>query len=639
MPKQVTAQDGDTLCGIAMANGFLNCQPLRAEAANAPFADRPLQAGDVVTVPDLTEKKSSAPTTQVFKAVKKNAPPVSIRFVHGSPNLPYLQDATVNVLNISNYVTTQGGSNGRAQFPTAPEFHQEGHADLDTFKVEVVDPAAGASVQVQLEAMRPQYALDPATGALTVTGFAPFIGPDQAARSIAQLDCPQVRSRVAYRSRYLRLVVDEIPGHPNPGDKNALPDQTLLVTDMADGSGTGQPNDNDTLEILDQQVRATYVLQNCPAATPCRVSVQAPIGGGERQRMRVTFHVFRIAVGGANVGNISPQSVRFRTFHWLRRLYAQINLAPILIAPGIEFLDPPPADMLAICDPSGAPADGVSIFGGGSSSLFFRLEPSPDGPANAFPSTPVNVDLGGIAAPRTPRKVGDAVQAAVQALGFSAQVFDVPRTTGVGTPCDVVISHPAGRVAIRGEVNDDTNGAFTQVVARVDPQQLRAERITPEMRRIIYAAPGRDDTIDIYVVGDQVDQSGTSVHRAASITRDTAARTGNFARTPPLVNSVIMSTSPLTGPAMDLSDNECFTVAHELGHVMGDVGHVPRSDPNHDSQLMRAGTDVLNSVTASKRIADAPVLVTIEVPETPGQARLNLTQRIRTNGAPFLQSW
>jgi hypothetical protein len=59
MSIDVTAIDGDTLCGIAIAAGFLDCAPLRAEAANQPFLSRPLVAGDKVTVPDLNLKELS----------------------------------------------------------------------------------------------------------------------------------------------------------------------------------------------------------------------------------------------------------------------------------------------------------------------------------------------------------------------------------------------------------------------------------------------------------------------------------------------------------------------------------------------------------------------------------------------------
>jgi len=54
---------------------------------------------------------------------------------------------------------------------------------------------------------------------------------------------------------------------------------------------------------------------------------------------------------------------------------------------------------------------------------------------------------------------------------------------------------------------------------------------------------------------------------------------------------------------------------------------------------MRAGTDRVNSATATKRINDSPVLVNMQVPEDLGTARVNLTSRIRTKGAPFMQDW
>jgi hypothetical protein len=54
MSRQVKARDGDALCGIAIAAGFINCAPLRADPANSTLLSRPLVAGDIVTVPDIT---------------------------------------------------------------------------------------------------------------------------------------------------------------------------------------------------------------------------------------------------------------------------------------------------------------------------------------------------------------------------------------------------------------------------------------------------------------------------------------------------------------------------------------------------------------------------------------------------------
>src|SRR5580704_1791505 len=101
MSKQVKARDGDSLCGIAIAYGFLDCTSLRADPANSALLNRPLVKGDKVTVPDKQAKVMAKPVDSKYQFTKKNSPPVSIRFVHGSKNKPFLQDATLTVLNVS----------------------------------------------------------------------------------------------------------------------------------------------------------------------------------------------------------------------------------------------------------------------------------------------------------------------------------------------------------------------------------------------------------------------------------------------------------------------------------------------------------------------------------------------------------
>ena len=56
MSETVMAEDGDTLCKLAIAAGFPNCEPLRNEAANSDYLNRPLRAGDEVTIPDIEEE-------------------------------------------------------------------------------------------------------------------------------------------------------------------------------------------------------------------------------------------------------------------------------------------------------------------------------------------------------------------------------------------------------------------------------------------------------------------------------------------------------------------------------------------------------------------------------------------------------
>ena len=51
----VIAQEGQTLCELAIAAGFLNCQPIRDLGSNAgkSFLTGPLKAGDVVAIPAI----------------------------------------------------------------------------------------------------------------------------------------------------------------------------------------------------------------------------------------------------------------------------------------------------------------------------------------------------------------------------------------------------------------------------------------------------------------------------------------------------------------------------------------------------------------------------------------------------------
>ena len=117
MPTQVTASTGDCLCVIAMQSGFLNCQPLRDDPGNAAFLNRPLQDGDVVTVPDIRPRNDSKSTDATHTFQQLNSPPVSIRFVHGSPDKHYLEDTTTTVLNVSNFRTDKGGADAKSPFP------------------------------------------------------------------------------------------------------------------------------------------------------------------------------------------------------------------------------------------------------------------------------------------------------------------------------------------------------------------------------------------------------------------------------------------------------------------------------------------------------------------------------------------
>lgn len=622
MPNVVVASDGDCLCGLAIRHGFLDCTPLRAEAANRGLLERALVAGDQVTIPDVRpgEHDRATAARHVFKRLR--APEPRLRFVHGSSDLAHASDASLTALKISKYQTDRAGPTGAAAFTSGFGFHQDAHDDPDTFKIEVLDPDGAGPIHVRLEALKPVYSAD-----RKVEGHVPFTGAEATHRSV-DIECHLVGDAAPrlYRSRYLRLVTDEL-------DRAAAARQTLLVTDTANGNGGAA----DRLEILDQRVRGSYELPGCKAAAPhkCRVSAALPVGE-HRKRIRMTVSIFRTAVGGPTIGGITRQNIRRRVYKWFRRAYAQIDLSPRLMGP-IQIFDPPSADMITISDPVGTPASGRNA-GGARSTLSFDID-APPGPAPPAPAVRIVVNL---TAGHTPTQVCAAIVAALPA-GFSGEVHTNATPTDKATrSADVIIRRTGDgeRVVIRNETTTDT--ALTVGVARVNIATVNATAAgfanlligTPEARRLLRFR-GRDDRLDFFVVGNIIGARGVAFIPGTDLAAQ--YQPPAFCRW-----SVLMS-----APVMNGADNDPFTFPHEAGHVLTDAFHADNSDANVDNQLMTGtGTSAANAVSGSKRISGAPIQVKYQkfdpAQATPGAwhaVDIDPATRFRTRGAPVFGRW
>lgn len=625
MPQVVVATDADCLCGLAIRHGFLNCDPLRAEGANSGLLDRPLRAGDRVTIPDLRPKQETGALDAKSSFKLKRLPEPKLRFVHGSQSQPYASDASLARLEVSNYPTDKAGATAAAAFTSAFGFNQDAHDDVDTFKLEVVSPDGGSPIQVKLQALRPIYAADG-----TVERHEEFTGAHAAGRNV-DIECRLVGADAPklYRSRYLRLVTDS-------DDAGAANGQTLVVSDISNGAG----GDEDKVEILDQHVRASYELPGCQAAAPnkCKVSAELPVGHNKK-RIRMTVSIFRTAVGAANVGGVTRSNVRRRTYKWFRRAYAQLSLAPKLVG-NIRVFDPPSADMVAVSDPVGTPASGVTAAGA-ASTLTFDIDAPPGTPAPAA-ATRVTVNL---AAGNTPTQVCNAIVTALPA-GFSGEVHTNAQATNQATPsADVIIKRTAAggaRVVIRNETTNDT--ALTVKVARVNIATVSTDATpnafanllvsSPEARRLLRFR-GRDDRLDFFVVGSITGARGVAYIPATDLAAQ--YRPPKFCRW-----SVLMASSVMNG-----ADNDPFSYPHEAGHILNDAFHADPADANVANQLMTGtGTDGVNSVSASKRISDDPVQVQYQKYD-PAQAtagafhsvNIQPAKRFRTRGAPVFGRW
>ena len=398
MPQIVAAQAQDSLCSIAIAAGFVNCTPLRALPENSAFLNRPLQAGDNVTVPDLRPDQAAGGVDQRHRFRRRAAPLPTIRFVHGSPNLPYDQDATMSELNISNYRTTHAGRNRNRAWVdhNHRRFDAHAHADPDTFKVEIQDINAGAGpLQVEIDALRPKY---DAAGVFTgqhesFPGGRTTAGSEAQRRSL-DAQCDKQGGSNCYRTCYLRLVTDD-------DDKAARPQQTLLITDMHDAGDTH-------VELLDQRVMVKHYIAHCQAPAGqqrCYVSSEINIGQ-DRRRLQVAVHILRASVGGAPAVTRAQAERRIKI--WFRRVFAQAGISPQL-AQAVREVDPA-ENLVAIANDSGTSAAGDGTLG-------FRLNSASGDQQTIGPYTPP--------ANQSPIATANALAALISAP-FSAAVTQNP---------------------------------------------------------------------------------------------------------------------------------------------------------------------------------------------------------------------
>lgn len=604
MSTTVRAKDGDSLCGIAIAAGFLNCAALRAEGANSALLNRPLKDGDLVTVPDLRHKDVSKSSDVAHQFKKKNSPPVSVRFVHGSPDKKYLEDTTLTVLNVSNFVTNKAGAAGTAAFPSGFGFNADGHADVDTFKVEVEDPGASGTVHAVLEAVKPVKQADGSIQFQSITGV-----PDAALRKIDALDCKQCASgNIAFRSRYMRLVVDK-------QDQAAAPTQTLLTADAVDAG-------DETLEILDQRVRASYEFSRCPASPKCKVSAELDIGESE-QRAKVTVQILKDPSTGTEVATIDQ--TRKSVLKYVRQLYAQASMGVKLI--GTIRTVPAPTNLIAIAN-----ANGAAAVGGGTIQIRVQVG-QPNQAAFDFDQTVQVATNAGDAPLATATALAAAINSAFAAatppFAATASASDNPPLVGqaIGS-ADVLVGDPLTQSVSLSVLTSGDLGhpaAIGRITSTNIPDFGNADSHvgTIEERTLVKNYDTGSDHIDLFVIGTL----GSTALGEAFIPNAASAATRQPEAS--MVNSALIFAETVT-----INDHFHTTIPHEMGHILMDNNHALVA-----TEMMGAGSPV----GANERVVNGPKRISDPVaPRTIGfdsGFQGNPVTMLRTDNAGVIAPW
>ena len=622
----VTAVEGDSLCSLARAFGLLDCGSLRALAENNAFLNRPLKARDVVTMPELTVREESGATEQRHRFQLNQSSTGTIRFVHGSKSKPYAEDDTLEVLNVSKYITDKGGdADGSQPFPgdTIREFDARADKDLDAFKVEVFDPRLKKSeIDIVIEALRPVY-----DAAKVVVGHKEFDGSlddpstERGKRSLkAKASKQGVTNTMRYRTPYLRLVVDEADksgtvgpvatgGFPPASNSQPKPKQTILVTDMVDQG-------DDQVEILDQRIRARYEFDACPATSnKCAAIVEKSVGT-DRQRLRVNVNVLRQTVDGVPL--VKKEDARRRVLKWCRRIFAQASLSPKLL----DVREVNPVENL-VCVSGFAPGDPANAGGrraAGDGQLGFTINAAGKPSQVVGPITPAAGDdalasasaLAALVQPPYTAQAALNARRRIDALG-SADIL-IKETSGVPVTLSAMVSSDSAQLLSFGNVNP-----LPAASQSWDGDNFLAGVIG--QRILLRNFDTGDDRVDVFVIN-----TTTSGNRGEAMMSGHSLNPDATAQGRPAIKFSLFAIRS----SMDATDNDPLVLAHEIGHVAGEILHAVTAT----HQLMHAQVTGNNAVGASKRIRNGAVRY-----DNSNATGFNLLDRVRLEGAGLLEPW
>jgi hypothetical protein len=596
MPKTVTAEEGSTLCQLAIAEGHLNCKTTREVEANKKYIGKFLRAGDQVEIPDVVVAKVTKSTDTKNTGTKKNSPPVDVRFVRGEhDDKDFDSDNALTFLNVSNYVSDKAGTTGGDAFPTAFGYNEKAHADSDAFRIEVTDPAAGGSVNVKLEAVRAV-----ATNSDGSSKYDPFTsGSDVAKRKIDAVECKALTGAPkALRSKYLRLVTCS-------KDHAAVPGQGLLVRDTVDDG-------DEQLEILDQKVRVSYEVASCPCSPKCVAVAELPIGD-DRKRLKLSVHILKHPTSGTAV--MTVDDARKAILKFVRRYYAQAEIGVKFVGTKVREVKAP-ANMIMV----GESAAGAKAQGGKTISVKVTVD-------GVEKQAAITTDANDV-----PLATAEKLAAAINAQ-FGSPSPTLARASG-NKPlrndshgsADVLVGDLTKQtVTIERVKHDDANHEIE--VVRIGDTKItdfasnRSWIGTPEERILIKNYNTGADRLDLFIIGGF--NSGTLGE--AFRVRQKSGEPEAERPVDELVNSVIIGTRGMAG-----ADYQS-TLCHEFAHVLMDEG----SHPNIKTEILSAE----GATGSDESPVGGPKRVSVWELEFTNGKRLKCVDALRGNNSDLLDSW
>ncbi|MCH8252592.1 MAG: hypothetical protein IID36_09090 [Planctomycetes bacterium] len=416
-----------------------------------------------------------------------------------------------------------------------------------------------------------------------------------------------------YRTCYLRLVVDEFDqGVKDPAGRKK---QTLLVTDMIEAAQAETDKDKAAelrrVEILDQRVRARYVIDSCPQSDKkCRAEEVLVIGENHK-RVEAAINILRApannkfdnAFEGTGVADIDV--TRDWAMEFVRGIYAQADMGMKLVKHGIRYINAP-ANMFTV---------GARVTAGTPPETWTGVGAGPTAAGGSTMTVGVKVDGGTeetasitTVAGESPKKTVDRLAAEIKKKfpAVTIKTFENKRNSGqVGKTADILVGDPQTQkielsIKALGEANHRC------VVTRVTSTQIEEFRThdswvgTPQERILLYNYDEGKSHIDVFIVGTL---DNGSIGEAFN--PDFKESNADFRSNDQIVNSLMMEVAPIA------NDTFHTTLAHEMAHVLTDRGHIrtKTGSVRNTDQLLGAGSPVGSDekvVKGPKHIGDPP---------------------------------
>lgn len=590
----------DSLSSLAAANGLATWERIWNDPANAALRElrgspENIREGDMVEIPDPILGEVSRPTEVRHPFVRVGVPPASIKIITDGGNPRIAVSTEQRILQVSTLVTTLRLPTGFLTASTDPR----------NFKIEVFDEGAtGQTITCEIEAQKP--ILDArnrpqrdADGKLTYENFG-------TRRQITNLQLRKVPGlNHIYRSRYLRLVTNE-------ADDATRANQTLLV----DHDPT-----NLNIEILDQQVVARYTaVSGEPLAT------EAVVGDSEK-RVRCKVFVCRTAFDATNtrvdnlVGGISLADAKLHMQKWVRRIYAQANMAPLLVDGEVVAVNPV-ENMVAISQFNRA------NNARGNRRIRFRVNTAPN---------PTMIEITTVAG-ETPLQIANRLATVARAAlpaGFTVEVFQNSQPFNRISIVDILIKNGNNEVIIDQEQSLEA-GRIRIVVGRV---RINNTATAPFNLFNVGIAENRT-MIRNYRTDTPAHQGAVAVF---VINRFAGGSTLGFAYGKQFRERVdFQGVFPVAGScfvvarAMSTANRGVAITSHEMGHILIDMIHFD----NSDHELMFPFHPLIaNNVFIPRRISDRVIFYQEFVNGATRNFPINPNSEIRTREARFIEGW